>query len=66
LLRYGLFCIRVFKVKVTEWILELLSSFVEEKMSIGETVSLKVHKIENLFDFDFESCTISTLVVSKY
>ncbi len=27
---------------------------------------LKVHKIENFFGFDFEFCTISLLVMSKY
>ncbi len=27
---------------------------------------LKVHKNENFFDFDFEFCTISLLVMSKY
>jgi len=29
-------------------------------------VSLKVHKIENFFGFDFEICIISLLVMSKY
>jgi hypothetical protein len=28
--------------------------------------SLKVHKNENLFDYDFEFCTISLLVMLKY
>jgi len=28
--------------------------------------NLKVHKIENFFGFDFEICTISLLVMSKY
>ncbi len=28
--------------------------------------SLKVHKNENFFGFDFEFCTISLLVMSKY
>ncbi len=28
--------------------------------------ALKVHKIENFFGFDFEICTISLLVMSKY
>jgi hypothetical protein len=27
---------------------------------------LKVHKIENFFGLDFEFCTISLLVMSKY
>ncbi len=27
---------------------------------------LKVHKNENFFGFDFEFCTISSLVMSKY
>ncbi len=27
--------------------------------------ALKVHKIENFFGFDFEICTISSLVMSK-
>jgi hypothetical protein len=27
---------------------------------------LKVHKNENFFGFDFEFCTISLLVMSKY
>ncbi len=27
---------------------------------------LKVHKIENFFGFDFEICTFSLLVMSKY
>ncbi len=30
------------------------------------TVYLKVHKNENFFGFDFEFCTISLLVMSKY
>ncbi len=29
-------------------------------------VTLKVHKNENFFGFDFEFCTISLLVMSKY
>jgi hypothetical protein len=29
-------------------------------------VRLKVHKNENFFGFDFEFCTISLLVMSKY
>ncbi len=29
-------------------------------------LSLKVHKNENFFGFDFEFCTISLLVMSKY
>ncbi len=28
--------------------------------------SLKVHKIENFFDYDFGICVISLLVMSKY
>ncbi len=32
----------------------------------NNTVSLKVHKIENFFGFDFEICNISLLVMSKY
>ncbi len=32
----------------------------------GRTIALKVHKNENFFDFDFEFCTISLLVMSKY
>jgi hypothetical protein len=28
--------------------------------------TLKVHKNENFFGFDFEFCTISLLVMSKY
>jgi hypothetical protein len=34
--------------------------------SYWDTVHLKVHKIENFFGFDFEICTISLLVMSKY
>ncbi len=29
-------------------------------------LALKVHKNENFFGFDFEFCTISLLVMSKY
>ncbi len=29
-------------------------------------IPLKVHKNENFFGFDFECCTISLLVMSKY
>ncbi len=29
-------------------------------------VALKVHKNENFFGFDFEFCTISVIVMSKY
>jgi hypothetical protein len=32
----------------------------------GLSCYLKVHKIENFFGFDFEICTISLLVLSKY
>ncbi len=28
--------------------------------------SLKIHKIENFFDFDFEFCTVSLKVMLKY
>ncbi len=31
-----------------------------------EQLNLKVHKNENFFGFDFEFCTISLLVMSKY
>ena len=31
-----------------------------------DTVPLKVHKIENFFDFDFEFYTVSLLVMLKY
>ncbi len=34
-----------------------------EEMS---NISLKVHKIEIFFGFDFEICIISLLVMSKY
>jgi hypothetical protein len=37
-----------------------------EKYSLSYTPSLKVHKNENFFGFDFEFCTISLLVMSKY
>jgi hypothetical protein len=37
----------------------------EAKEGNFETLLLKVHKIENFFDFDFEICTISLLVMSK-
>jgi hypothetical protein len=30
------------------------------------TVSLKVHKIENFFEYDFGICVISLLGMSKY
>ena len=37
------------------------------KMKISHAcVPLKVHKNENFFGFDFEFCTISLLVTSKY
>ncbi len=32
-------------------------------MSIGESVTLKVHKIEIFFGFDFEICIIYLLVM---
>ncbi len=32
----------------------------------GRTEPLKVHKNEKFFGFDFEFCTISLLVLSKY
>jgi len=34
--------------------------------SCANLTSLKVHKIENFFGFDFEICIISLLVMSKY
>ncbi len=34
--------------------------------SHSATYCLKVHKNENFFGFDFEFCTISLLVMSKY
>ncbi len=33
---------------------------------VGRIWILKVHKIENFFGFDFEICTVSLLVMSKY
>ncbi len=33
---------------------------------MGESLCLKVHKIEIFFGFDFEICNISLLVMSKY
>ncbi len=36
------------------------------KYTSREPVPLKVHKNENFFGFDFEFCTISLLVMSKY
>jgi hypothetical protein len=33
--------------------------------SLGSLYTLKVHKIENFFGFDFEFCTISLLVMHK-
>ncbi len=33
---------------------------------IGRQNSLKVHKIEIIFGFDFEICIISLIVMSKY
>ncbi len=33
---------------------------------VKATISLKVHKIEIFFGFDFEICIMSLLVMSKY
>jgi hypothetical protein len=33
---------------------------------LTKLAALKVHKNENFFGFDFEFCTISLLVMSKY
>ncbi len=38
--------------------------FLQNKIHAWEP--LKVHKNENIFGFDFEFCTISLLVMSKY
>jgi hypothetical protein len=38
----------------------------EQLVVNSNTVPLKVHKNENFFGFDFEFCTISLLVMSKY
>ncbi len=35
-------------------------------VALIERASLKVHKIENIFGFDFEFCVISLLVMLKY
>jgi hypothetical protein len=44
-----------------------LSIYVNKKPDpSGDPVPLKVHKNENFFGFDFEFCTISLLVMSKY
>ncbi len=66
--------------KSTPKSLKLLSALLKEILSIGEIVyttklpslmhtasdgSLKVHKNENSFGFDFEFCTISILVMYK-
>ncbi len=51
-------------------ITKLLSLFKSLKELCNRTVTgdpnLKVHKIENFFDFDFGICVISLLVRSKY
>ncbi len=39
--------------------LERLTFYIDYK-------ALKVHKIENFFDYDFGICVISLLVMSKY
>ncbi len=33
---------------------------------VSKLVSLKVHKNENFFGFDFEFCTVSLIVMLKY
>jgi hypothetical protein len=38
----------------------------QENACASSIFSLKVHKNENFFGFDFEFCTISLLVMSKY
>jgi hypothetical protein len=37
-----------------------------EVETVEGSVSLKVHKIEIFFGFDFEICIISLIVMSKY
>jgi hypothetical protein len=41
-----------------------VEDFIE--FNITAPIHLKVHKNENFFGFDFEFCTISLLVMSKY
>ncbi len=36
------------------------------RLGCAAHIRLKVHKNENFFGFDFEFCTISLLVMSKY
>ncbi len=56
----------------TKWVqsqqhLYILMSYTLIEKGVWDAVSnLKVHKNENFFGFDFEFCTISLLVMSKY
>jgi hypothetical protein len=43
-----------------------LLAFCTTQLSYSIHISLKVHKIEIFFGFDFDFCIISLLVMSKY
>jgi hypothetical protein len=63
-------CKRRHSLTYLQWAKPTVSSVSQELKNIVPKMSedhrLKVHKNENFFGFDFEFCTISLLVMSKY